>query len=155
MFDDLPPDLEGLQTLRVWHVTWVQRIDAKIAAILQRQAEEEHGRTNRPRPPERIVELGIGARRPPLQVHAGDGVTPPAGPIAGDVHRHLHHHLRLDERDVQDVTRTPPGSERAPRPRMPAHRRHQHPRERDGRRAGERDGPAGVAHVHQNLLRRV
>ncbi|GHB78874.1 hypothetical protein GCM10010377_81160 [Streptomyces viridiviolaceus] len=64
MFDDLPPDLDRLQMLRVWHVMWVQRIDAKIAAILQRQAEEERGRTNRPRPPEWIVELGIGTRHP-------------------------------------------------------------------------------------------
>ncbi|MGI5397167.1 DUF6233 domain-containing protein [Streptomyces sp. CA-251251] len=51
---------------------WVQRIDTKIAAVLKRQAEEQHGRRNRPRPPEWIVELGIGAHRPPLQVHAGD-----------------------------------------------------------------------------------
>jgi hypothetical protein len=49
----------------------VQRIDTKIAVILKRQAEEEHGRRNRPQPPECIVELGIGARKPPLQVHAG------------------------------------------------------------------------------------
>ncbi|MER6850602.1 DUF6233 domain-containing protein [Streptomyces flaveolus] len=72
MFDDLPPDLERLRTLRVWHAMWVQRIDTKIDALLKRQAEEEHGRRNRPRPPEWIVELGIGARKPPLQVHAGD-----------------------------------------------------------------------------------
>ncbi|MEU9353574.1 DUF6233 domain-containing protein [Streptomyces griseoloalbus] len=72
MFDDLPPDLERLHTLRVWHALWLQRIDAKIAAITRRQAEEEHGRRTRPAPPEWIVELGIGARRPPLQVHAGD-----------------------------------------------------------------------------------
>ncbi|MFE2053890.1 DUF6233 domain-containing protein [Streptomyces sp. NPDC059459] len=51
---------------------WVQRIGTKIAAVLKRQAEEQHGRRNRPRPPEWIVELGIGAHRPPLQVHAGD-----------------------------------------------------------------------------------
>ncbi|GGV87209.1 DUF6233 domain-containing protein [Streptomyces griseoloalbus] len=72
MFDDLPPDLERLHTLRVWHALWLQRIDTKIAALTQRQAEEEHGRRSRPAPPEWIVELGIGARRPPLQVHAGD-----------------------------------------------------------------------------------
>ncbi|MFF8883853.1 DUF6233 domain-containing protein [Streptomyces flaveolus] len=72
MFDDLPPDLERLHTLRVWHAMWVRRIDTKIAAIVKRQAEEDHGRRNRPRPPEWIVELGIGARMPPLQVHAGD-----------------------------------------------------------------------------------
>ncbi|MEU9356243.1 DUF6233 domain-containing protein [Streptomyces griseoloalbus] len=72
MFDDLPPDLDRLHTLRVWHTMWLRRIDAKIAAITQRQAEEEHGRRSRPAPPKWIIELGIGARRPPLQVHAGD-----------------------------------------------------------------------------------
>ncbi|KFG71163.1 DUF6233 domain-containing protein [Streptomyces mutabilis] len=72
MFDDLPSDLERLQTLRVWHAMWVQRIDTKIAAVRQRQDEAEYGRRNRPAPAEWIVELGIGARRPPLQVHAGD-----------------------------------------------------------------------------------
>ncbi|MFL9658696.1 DUF6233 domain-containing protein [Streptomyces sp. PB17] len=72
MFDDLPSDLDQLRTLRIWHALWVQRIDAKAAAIRQRQAEEEHGRRNRPAPPEWIVELGIGAGRPPLQVHVGD-----------------------------------------------------------------------------------
>ncbi|MEU6258626.1 DUF6233 domain-containing protein [Streptomyces sp. NPDC047043] len=72
MFDDLPPDLERLHTLRVWHVLWLQRIDAKIAAVRQRQAEEEHGRRNRPRPPDWIVQLGIGVGRPPVRVHAGD-----------------------------------------------------------------------------------
>ncbi|GHB54697.1 hypothetical protein GCM10010377_52320 [Streptomyces viridiviolaceus] len=64
--------LKRLQTLRMRQVLWVQRIDAKIAAILQRQAQEEYGRTSRPQPPEWIAELGNGTRRPPLQVHAGD-----------------------------------------------------------------------------------
>ncbi|OWA00996.1 hypothetical protein B9W62_35770 [Streptomyces sp. CS113] len=72
MFDDLPSDLDQLRTLRIWHALWVQRVDAKAAAIRQRQTEEEHGRPNRPTPPEWIVELGIGAGRPPLQVPAGD-----------------------------------------------------------------------------------
>ncbi|WP_234374987.1 MULTISPECIES: DUF6233 domain-containing protein [unclassified Streptomyces] len=72
MFDDLPPDLDRLRTLRIWHALWVQRIDAKIAALQRRQAEEESGRRRRPRPPEWIVELGIGADRSPVQVHAGD-----------------------------------------------------------------------------------
>ncbi|MFI9155550.1 DUF6233 domain-containing protein [Streptomyces sp. NPDC053367] len=71
MFDDLPPDLERLRTLRVWHALWLRRIDAQIAAVQQRQAEEEHGRRVRPAPPDWIVELGIGADRPPVQVHAG------------------------------------------------------------------------------------
>ncbi|WP_189598993.1 DUF6233 domain-containing protein, partial [Streptomyces pilosus] len=72
MFDDLPPDLDRLHTLRVWHAMWLQRIDAKIAALTKRQAEEQCGRRNRPPQPEWIVELGIGDRRPPLHVHAGD-----------------------------------------------------------------------------------
>ncbi|MFJ7018885.1 DUF6233 domain-containing protein [Streptomyces sp. NPDC101117] len=43
-----------------------------MAALQLRQAEEESGRRRRPRPPEWIVELGIGADRSPVQVHAGD-----------------------------------------------------------------------------------
>ncbi|MEU5242607.1 DUF6233 domain-containing protein [Streptomyces asoensis] len=72
MFDDLPPDLERLHTLRVWHAMWLARIDAKIADVRKRQTETERGRARRPRPPEWTVELGIGAGRPPVQVHAGD-----------------------------------------------------------------------------------
>ncbi|MEU7028802.1 DUF6233 domain-containing protein [Streptomyces sp. NPDC046275] len=72
MFDDLPPDLDRLLTLRVWHAMWIERIDRKIAAIRQRQAEQERGRRTRPAPPEWVVELGIGTGRPPIQVHAGD-----------------------------------------------------------------------------------
>ncbi|MGW1728966.1 DUF6233 domain-containing protein [Streptomyces sp. NPDC002306] len=72
MFDDLPPDLERLHTLRVWHAMWLHRIDTKIAALRQRQAEEDYGRQHQPTPPEWIVELGMGAGRPPVQVHAGD-----------------------------------------------------------------------------------
>ncbi|NUS89570.1 MAG: hypothetical protein HOY75_44450 [Streptomyces sp.] len=76
-----------LPTLRMRHTLWVQRIDAKIAAMLQRQAQVDDGRTNRPRPrpPQWIAGLGIGARRPPLPVHAGDcrtadGTVPSAVP---------------------------------------------------------------------------
>ncbi|MFE0420668.1 DUF6233 domain-containing protein, partial [Streptomyces tendae] len=58
--------------MRIWQALWVQRIDTKIAVIEQRQPEEEHGRRHRPAPAAWIVELGIGAGRPPLQVHAGD-----------------------------------------------------------------------------------
>ncbi|MEU5324513.1 DUF6233 domain-containing protein [Streptomyces sp. NPDC021056] len=72
MFDDLPPDLDRLETLRVWHALWVQRIDRKIAAVRQREREAEHGRRTRPKPPEWLVELGIGDGRPPVKVHAGD-----------------------------------------------------------------------------------
>ncbi|MFI1928423.1 MULTISPECIES: DUF6233 domain-containing protein [unclassified Streptomyces] len=38
----------------------------------QRQTETEHGRRRRSEPPDWTVELGIGASRPPIQVHAGD-----------------------------------------------------------------------------------
>ncbi|GAB7111099.1 hypothetical protein JCM4814A_94180 [Streptomyces phaeofaciens JCM 4814] len=72
MFDDLPPDLDRLHTLRVWHAMWLARIDAKITAVRQQQAEQERGRRNRPRQPEWTVELGIGISRPPVRVHAGD-----------------------------------------------------------------------------------
>ncbi|GGX15791.1 hypothetical protein GCM10010321_32600 [Streptomyces chartreusis] len=72
VFDDLPPDLERLHTLRVWHALWVERIDRKIEAVQRRQAEEERGRRSRPERPDWIVELGIGADRAPVQVHAGD-----------------------------------------------------------------------------------
>ncbi|MEV7738934.1 DUF6233 domain-containing protein [Streptomyces sp. NPDC088921] len=71
MFDDLPPDLERLRTLRVWHALWPNRIDAKITLLERRKAEAEHGRRARPRPPEWVVEIGIGTGKPPVQVHAG------------------------------------------------------------------------------------
>ncbi|MEH0415963.1 DUF6233 domain-containing protein [Streptomyces sp. B21-083] len=71
MFDDLPPDLARLDALRVWHALWLERIDRKIAYLRQRQAEEEHGRRNRPRPPDWIVELGTSTGQP-LQVHDGE-----------------------------------------------------------------------------------
>ncbi len=64
-------------------------------------------------------------------------VAPSAGPVACDIHRHLHHHRGLDESDVQDVARTPPGGEPAARPRMTARRWCQDLRERDGCVAGE------------------
>ncbi|GGV91398.1 DUF6233 domain-containing protein [Streptomyces massasporeus] len=72
MFDDLPPDLERLLTLRVWHAMWLARIDNKISDIQQREAERKHGRRARPARPEWIVQLGIGTGRPPVQIHAGD-----------------------------------------------------------------------------------
>jgi hypothetical protein len=72
MFDDLPPDLERLLTLRVWHAMWLARIDNQIADIQRREAEREHGERVRPAGPEWIVQLGIGTGRPLVQVHAGD-----------------------------------------------------------------------------------
>ncbi len=75
MFDDLPPDLDRLHTLRVWHALWLERIDRKIAYLRQRQAEEERGRRNRPQPPDWIVELGRTTGEP-LHVHGGEcGMT--------------------------------------------------------------------------------
>nr|WP_079083130.1 DUF6233 domain-containing protein [Streptomyces antibioticus] len=68
----MPNDLSRLQTLLVWHAHWSRRIDAKIAAAKQLAGEEEQNRGARPAPPEWVVELGIGAGRPPVQVHAGD-----------------------------------------------------------------------------------
>jgi hypothetical protein len=91
MFDDLPPDLERLRTLRVWHAMWLERIDAKIAALHRQKAEQERSRRSRPRSPEWLVELGIGAGRPPIQIHAGDCYM--AGtrrrPVTRDEARHL------------------------------------------------------------------
>ncbi|WP_404200426.1 hypothetical protein [Streptomyces tauricus] len=59
MFDDLPADLARLLTLRTWHAMWLTRIDAKIAAVQQREAEQEHGRLARLPGPEWVVELGV------------------------------------------------------------------------------------------------
>ncbi|MER6345098.1 DUF6233 domain-containing protein [Streptomyces sp. NPDC001595] len=72
MFDDLPADLERLLTLRVWHAMWLERIDRKIAAVRQRQIEEERGRRRRPAPPEWVAAYGIGAGREPVEIHVGD-----------------------------------------------------------------------------------
>ncbi|MFJ9105645.1 DUF6233 domain-containing protein [Streptomyces sp. NPDC102405] len=71
MFDDLPPDLDRLRTLRVWHALWLNRINAKITLLERRKAEEEHGRRTRPQTPEWVVEVGIGTGKPPVEVHAG------------------------------------------------------------------------------------
>lgn len=57
--------------MRVWHALWLHRIDAKITLLERRAAEEAHGRKNRPRPAEWVVEVGIGTGKPPVQVHAG------------------------------------------------------------------------------------
>ncbi|WP_460074155.1 DUF6233 domain-containing protein [Streptomyces sp. YKOK-I1] len=70
MFDDLPPDLERLQTLRIWTARCLEQIDRKIAQLRQRQAEEEYGRRHRPRPPDWILEL-TNDKGEPFQVHDG------------------------------------------------------------------------------------
>ncbi|MFC9645612.1 DUF6233 domain-containing protein [Streptomyces mirabilis] len=66
-----PPDLARLLTLRVWHAMWLQRVDTKIAALQEREAEQEHGQKDRPQEPDWTVELGIGKGRPPTEVHVG------------------------------------------------------------------------------------
>jgi hypothetical protein len=70
MPDDLPPDLDRLHTLRIWHAMWLERIDRQIAYVHRRQAEEERGRRSHPRPPEWVAELSR-ATSGPLQVHDG------------------------------------------------------------------------------------
>ena len=50
---------------------WLERIDRQIAYVQKRQAEEERGRRNRPRPPDWVVELSR-ATDGPLQVHDGE-----------------------------------------------------------------------------------
>ncbi|WTL80285.1 DUF6233 domain-containing protein [Streptomyces sp. NBC_01518] len=51
---------------------WLDRIDRRIAAILRRQVEQEQGERNQSEPPASVVALGIGAGRPPVEVHIGD-----------------------------------------------------------------------------------
>lgn len=68
---DLPSDLPRLQTLRLWHALWVQRIDDAIAAAEQREAERRQGEERRPPTPDWVLELGIGKGAPPAEVHAG------------------------------------------------------------------------------------
>ncbi|MFF1605890.1 DUF6233 domain-containing protein [Streptomyces mirabilis] len=58
--------------MRVWHAMWLQRIDTKIADLQGREAEQEQGRNGRPQEPDWVVELGIGNKHPPIEVHAGD-----------------------------------------------------------------------------------
>lgn len=73
MLDDLPPDLERLETLRTWHALWLDRIDTKIARV--REQEDQQARAARKREqrvPDWIVELGIGQGGPPIEVHRGD-----------------------------------------------------------------------------------
>ncbi|MEU9272741.1 DUF6233 domain-containing protein [Streptomyces sp. NPDC048251] len=133
MFDDLPEDLPRLETLRVWHTLWLGRIDAKIAAVQQRQAETEHGRRRRPEPPQWTVELGIGAGRPPIQVHAGDCHM--AGkrrrPLGRDEARRLLAdglrpctHCRPDTQ--LDIPGLPRGTTPSPRPLPQGHQHHEH-----------------------------
>ncbi|WP_329438111.1 DUF6233 domain-containing protein [Streptomyces canus] len=54
------------------HLSGRFRSGGRAAGRLERrEAEADHGRRSRPRPPEWVVEVGIGTGKPPLQVHAG------------------------------------------------------------------------------------
>jgi hypothetical protein len=44
MSDDLPPDVERLETLRTWHVMSLARIDRALAVARQREAEQQERR---------------------------------------------------------------------------------------------------------------
>ncbi|MFE1441785.1 DUF6233 domain-containing protein [Streptomyces sp. NPDC058739] len=136
MFDDLPPDLDRLHTLRVWHSLCLRQIDARIAEIRRRQAEEEHGRRVRPEPPEWIVELGIGTGRPPVRVHSGTCHL--AGtrrrPITREEARRLltadglpacaHCEPDVELRIIELSTRTRPGRGHATENKDPPHEHH-------------------------------
>ena len=73
MFDDLPPDLPRLETLRAWHALWVARIDEKIQRV--RLAEEQQARAAAAaerRAPDWLIEYGLNRDAMPNAVHAGD-----------------------------------------------------------------------------------
>ncbi|MEW2393140.1 DUF6233 domain-containing protein [Streptomyces venezuelae] len=73
MLDDLPPDLDRLETLRTWHAMWLDRIDSKIAWVREEQEQQARAARQRERrAPDWIVELGIGRGSPPIEVHRGD-----------------------------------------------------------------------------------
>jgi hypothetical protein len=38
--------------MRVWHAMWLQRIDTKIAALREQEAQQEQGQKNRPQEPD-------------------------------------------------------------------------------------------------------
>ncbi|MFE9476304.1 DUF6233 domain-containing protein [Streptomyces griseofuscus] len=90
MFDDLPPDLDRLRTLRTWHQMWLHRIDRKIALLTQRQTEPDRRRA-RPPTPEWTAEPGTGPGRSPAYVHHGACVLagPRGRPIGRDEARRL------------------------------------------------------------------
>lgn len=72
MFDDLPPDLHRLETLRTWHAMWVKRIDQKIAQV--RKQEEQRARATaarEERAPDWLLDYGLNRDALPLAVHVG------------------------------------------------------------------------------------
>lgn len=73
MLDDLPPDLERLETLRTWHALWLERIDKKIASLKTEQTQQAQAEVRRiEQAPEWMVELSIGQGGAPIEVHRGD-----------------------------------------------------------------------------------
>ncbi|MFD9004446.1 DUF6233 domain-containing protein [Streptomyces sp. NPDC059582] len=73
MFDDLPPDLERLETLRTWHALWVARIDEKIRQVrVQAEQQERAAAAREERRPDWLIEYGLNRDAMPLGVHTGD-----------------------------------------------------------------------------------
>ncbi|MGV2914668.1 DUF6233 domain-containing protein [Streptomyces alfalfae] len=73
MLDDLPPDLHRLETLRMWHALWLDRIDAKIARLRAEGEQQACAVQQRvERAPEWLLERGIGHGGRPVEVHCGD-----------------------------------------------------------------------------------
>ncbi|MGW2116030.1 DUF6233 domain-containing protein [Streptomyces zhihengii] len=68
---DLPPDLPRLRTLETWIVLELRQVQAQIAAVEQREREQQVGLERRPPTPAWVIETGIGADKPRLYVHAG------------------------------------------------------------------------------------
>ncbi len=73
MFDDLPPDLPRLETLRAWHVLWLARIDEKIARVREQEAQRARaGAERQERAPDGVIEYGLNRDSMPTGVHVGD-----------------------------------------------------------------------------------
>ncbi len=76
MFDDLPPDLERLETLRTWHAMWVERIDTKIRQVREREAQQAQTvAAAEDRAPDWLIEYGLNRDAIPNAVHVGDCST--------------------------------------------------------------------------------
>ncbi|MET8585669.1 DUF6233 domain-containing protein [Streptomyces collinus] len=72
MFDDLPPDLQRLEVLRTWHAMWVERIDAKIRQVREREAQQARATAAaEERVPDWLIEYGLNRDSIPNAVHVG------------------------------------------------------------------------------------
>lgn len=72
MFDDLPSDLARLETLRTWHAMWLERIDAKIARVREREAQQARAAAAAvERSPDWLLEYGLNRDAIPNAVHVG------------------------------------------------------------------------------------